>query len=48
LNLKEANNLGGADWKVLYDFTSFYNLNDLSIESLDKLAKSLEPGVDDM
>ncbi len=47
LNLKEANSQGGADWKVLYDFTAFYNLKDLTAKSLDGLAQSLKPGVDE-
>ncbi len=47
LNLKEANAVGNAEWKELYKFTEYYGLEDLSAETLDTLAKTFEPGVDE-
>ncbi len=47
LNLKEANAVGSAEWKELYKFTEYYGLEDLSAETLDTLAKTFEPGVDE-
>jgi hypothetical protein len=47
LNLKEANAIGEANWKELYTFKSYYGLDDLSAQSLELLAQSFLPGVDD-
>ena len=47
LNLKAANAEGAANWKELYKFTEYYNIPDLSPETLDQLAQSFAPGVDE-
>jgi len=47
LNLKEANANGEANWKELYTFKSYYGIDDLSAQSLELLAQSFLPGVDD-
>jgi hypothetical protein len=39
--------VGSADWKELYKFTEYYGLPDLTVNTLDQLARSFEPGVDD-
>jgi len=47
LNLKEANAKGESDWSKLYTFTSYYGIEDLRVASLEKLARTLQPGVND-